>query len=132
MDTVSEALRDDPSLAPTERQWRQRRRMELVFHRDELMAKLTTLLQAFDDELLEVCAHVSYLHGEGLIGWLVCLQVLRTQRHVEYAVKLGEFNQVLCFQELVHLKEFDKREQVCMSICLFVVSIVWILIHAWV
>jgi hypothetical protein len=42
---------------------------------------------------------------------------MRVQRQVEYSIKLAEFQHVLAYQELVFLKDFDQREQVCLLVC---------------
>jgi hypothetical protein len=50
-------------IASKEAQWRQRRRIQLEFRRDELLHKLNTLLKTFDDELLKVRLLLSLLEG---------------------------------------------------------------------
>ncbi len=39
---------------------------------------------------------------------------MRIQLETEYHIKFCEFQHVLCYQELVFLKDFDQREEVCL------------------
>ncbi len=51
--STSNAIKE--AATEVERQWMQRRRMQLEFRRDELARHLQTTLQTFDSELMEVC-----------------------------------------------------------------------------
>ncbi|EGD81535.1 hypothetical protein PTSG_02254 [Salpingoeca rosetta] len=67
-----------------------RLRRELAMECDRLHNRIDDIIKQFDEKVL---------------------QLLRTKRDTEVRIKFAEYMHVLCYQELVHLKVFDIREQ---------------------
>ena len=82
------SLGEEPS--PLEQQLSTAWRAGLVFERDSLLKNINDLIDTFDRDLKE-------LH--------------RVQCATELRIKSAEYKHVLFYQELVHLRVFDKREE---------------------